>query len=134
MALPDYESTNYPGRGVLNARAAVGRKDDSGKVRMELLADMPRALEAVAEVMTWAVTKKLPTPYEPGSWLNVDDFFSRYRGALGRHIASYDKGKGGLNPVFTRDKETDLLELAHIATNAMFLLEKAKRAEEGYDG
>lgn len=107
-------------------RKVQGRKDDSGKVRMELLADLPRALEGVAEVLTWAVTKKTPKPYEPGSWLNVDDFFNRYRGALGRHLGSLDKG----GPK-SRDKETDLYELAHIATNALFLLEKLKRNEEG---
>lgn len=103
----------------------AGRKDDSGKLRMELMADLPRALEGVAEVLTWAVTKKQPKPYEPGSWLGVDDFFKRYSGAIRRHLTGWDKS--GLR---ARDKETDLYELQHIATNALFLLEKLYREDE----
>ena len=100
----------------------AGRKDDSGKIQMDLMEDLSRASEAVAEVLTWAVTKKQPKPYQRGSWLNVDDFHNRYTGARGRHqVAVAKRGR------FARDGETGLLELAHAATNAMFLLEKALR-------
>lgn len=117
------------GKYSLIRKPVAGRKDDSGKVRMELMADLPRAIEAVAEVMTWAVTKKQPVPYEPGSWLNVPDFQKRYRGALGRHLVKLDKGG-----TYARDEETGLLELAHLATNAMFKLERALRDQEEANG
>lgn len=110
----------------IQTTAGVGRKDDTGKVRMELLADLARAQRAVAEVMTFAVEKKKPVPYEPGSWLGVEPFFPRYRGALGRHLTEVDLTNGN-----GRDAETGLLELAHLATNAMFLLEKKLRSLEG---
>lgn len=102
----------------------AGRKDDTGKVRMELMNDLPRAIEGVAKVLTWAVTQKQP-PYEPGSWLNVDNFFNRYQGAMLRHQTSMNKqGR------YSVDKETQLLEAFHIATNAMFLAEKLARELE----
>lgn len=103
----------------------LGRKDDSGKIRMELMVDLARAHKAVAEVLTWAVTKKQPKPYEPGSWLNVTDFHNRYTAARERHENAVD-----INGRFTRDAETGLLDLAHAATDAMFLLEKAIRDYE----
>lgn len=102
-----------------------GRKDDSGKVRMELLNDVSRAIKGLAEVLTWAVTKKEPVPYEPGSWLNVDDFHNRYFGALLRHVNNVQK-----NGYFAKDKETTLLDMKHVLTNAAFLVEKLERELE----
>lgn len=102
--------------------AVMGRKDDSGKVQLDLMEDLARAYKAVGEVLTWAVTKKQPQPYERGSWLNVSDFHNRYTGARNRHNTSV-----AINGRFATDPETGLLELAHSATNAMFLLEKALR-------
>ena len=103
----------------------AGRKDDTGKVRMELLLPMSRALRGVADVMTWAVTEKKPTPYEPGSWQNVDDFYPRYMGALMRHLTNI--GKHGQLCV---DHETRLLDLKHLATDALILLELTERQIE----
>lgn len=115
--------------------AAEGRKDDDGKLDLTLLFDdCPHALEAIAEVMQWAVTKKQPTPYARGSWQGVEPFQQRYRGATLRHELNAAKAALGgsvVNPEEARDGETGLLELAHIATNAVFRLEMAVRKLKG---
>lgn len=110
--------------------AGSGRKDDTGKLDITLLFDdLPHALEAVAEVLQWAITKKQPTPYERGSWQRVSDFQRRYRAAQLRH--QLDAAKAAIthrvDSVHTRDVETGLLQLAHIATDALFQLEMAVR-------
>lgn len=107
----------------------AGRKDDSGKLDMTLLDDMPRALAAVVEVMQWAVEKKKPVPYERGSWLGVHA--DRYRAAMKRHDrdACQQTLKYG-QARFERDKETKLLHLAHIATSALMALENTIREME----
>lgn len=117
----------------------TGRKDDGGKLDLTLLFDdCPHALEAVAEVLQWAITKKQPVPYKRGSWQGVDDFQRRYRAAMQRHMLNAAKSnmggnRGALVGGFEaqRDAETGLLELAHIATDAMFMLEMAIRKERG---
>lgn len=108
-----------------------GRKDDTGKLDITLLFDdMPNALEAVTEVLQWATTKKVPVPYERGSWQGVEPFQTRYRAAQLRHMLNAAKakvsGKVGESHL-ARDHETGLLELAHIATDALFQLEMACR-------
>ena len=107
-----------------------GRKDDGGKLDMTLLDDMPRAINAVVEVMQWAVTKKEPTPYERGSWLGVHA--ERYRAAQQRHrIASALQASiSGGAARFERDKETNLLHLAHEACSALMALENTLREME----
>lgn len=102
--------------------AAIGGKTDAGKVRMELMADLSRATKGVAEVLTWAVTDKKPAPYKPGSWQQVPDFFTRYMGALLRHLNNIHE-----NGMYVADAETGLLDLKHLATDAMFLAEMAQR-------
>jgi Domain of unknown function (DUF5664) len=124
---------------IMQANAALGRKDDSNKLDLTLLFDdCPHALEAVAEVLQWAITKKQPKPYERGSWQHVEDFQRRYRAAMLRHTLGAAKSHMGGNGGATvggieaqRDKETGLLELAHIATDAIFQLEMAIRKEKG---
>jgi hypothetical protein len=110
----------------------TGRKDDSGKLDVTLFFDdLPHAIEAVTEVLQWAITKKLPKPYERGSWQGVEDFQRRYKGAQLRHELNRSKallGGCGVEPI---DHETELLELAHIATDAMFRLEMAVRKGKG---
>lgn len=107
----------------------AGRKDDSGKLDMTLLDDMPRALAAVVEVMQWAVEKKEPTPYERGSWLGVHA--DRYRAAMKRHDRdACQQSTEYTPPRFERDKETKLLHLAHIATSALMALENTIREME----
>jgi hypothetical protein len=109
---------------------APGRKDDAGKLDITLLFDdMPHALEAVTEVLQWAITKKQPVPYARGSWQGVEPFQPRYRAAQLRHMLNAAKAAivSELPSHLARDHETGLLELAHIATDAMFQLEMAVR-------
>ena len=110
--------------------AIAGRKDDSGKLDMTLIDDMPRALEAVVEVMQWAITKKQPMPYMRGSWQGVSA--DRYRAAVLRHnSAAAKQATGNTIPArLQRDNETDLLHLAHMACSALFALELALREHE----
>ncbi|HVH93243.1 MAG TPA: dATP/dGTP diphosphohydrolase domain-containing protein [Candidatus Acidoferrum sp.] len=116
------------------ASAPRGRKDDAGKLDMNLLDDMPRALKAITEVMQWAITEKKPEPYKRASWLGVHA--DRYRAAIKRHdreacematqMATLDDAR------FQRDKETNLLHLAHMACSAMMALENTLRDMEVY--
>lgn len=118
------------GLGLGAPEAVAGRKDDTGKLDVTLLFDdMPHALEAVTEVLQWAITKKQPVPYERGSWQNVPDFQQRYRAAQLRHMLDAAKASitGHVDSTHTRDAETGLLQLAHIATDALFQLEMAVR-------
>jgi hypothetical protein len=109
-----------------------GRKDDSGKLDVTLFFDdLPHAIEAVTEVLQWAVTKKQPLPYRRGSWQGVEDFSRRYRGAQLRHMLNRAKAIKAGDAGEPADAETGLMELAHIATDAMFLLEMAVRKAKG---
>lgn len=110
----------------------AGRKDDSGKLDMTLLDDMPRALKAVVHVMQWAVTEKTPVPYQRGSWLGVHP--DRYRAAIVRHgrdAAQQASLPQGHCVRFQRDHETNMLHLAHQATSALMALENVLRELEG---
>lgn len=106
----------------LPAVRGIAVKTDAGKIRMELMAQVSRAYEGVAKVLTWAVTDKKPVPYVPGSWQGVDDFYNRYLGALKRHLVNIER-----NGPYVKDAETQLLDLYHLATDAMFLAEMASR-------
>jgi len=126
MGLPDYAAV-----AELASRKPAGRKDDGGKLDMTLFDDMPLALEAVAEVMQWAITKKQPVPYDRGSWLGVSA--DRYRAAIMRHMsaankqANADLGAVTPQPNLEKDAETNLLHLAHVACSALFALELTLR-------
>ena len=109
--------------------SVTARKDDSGKLDMNLLDDMPRALAAITEVMQWAVEKKKPTPYERGSWLGVSA--DRYRAAIKRHDRSAcEQATPAVPARLQRDAETNLLHLAHQACSAMMALENTLRELE----
>jgi hypothetical protein len=112
----------------------LGRKDDSSKLDVTLFFDdLPHAIEAVTEVLQWAITKKQPVPYERGSWQGVTDFQRRYRAAMLRHTIDMAKEAkvNGLPQEQATDAETNLRQLAHIATDAMFMLEMAVRKDKG---
>lgn len=144
MALPDYAKdpkafTDWAHDRDQLAAPVKGRKDDGGKLDMTLLDDMPRALEAVVEVMQWAITKKAPVPYVRSSWLGVSP--ERYDAAILRHhfgaakqAAGHGPGSDVAPPKFQRDAETNLLHAAHKATSAMFALELALRELEKING
>lgn len=90
-----------------------GAKLDAGKPMTGLvLRDFSRALTAVAEVGTYGATK-----YSPSGWLEVPDAERRYLDALFRHLLATD----------TRD-ESGLLHEAHVAWNALAVLELKLRA------
>lgn len=114
----------------------VGRKDDSGKLDMTLLDDMPLAVKALVEVMQWAIVDKKPVPYDRGSWQGVSA--DRYRAAIMRHgrDAAGQAKANSVNgykaePRFERDHETGLLHLAHQACSAMMALENVLQELEG---
>lgn len=112
------------------AQPAAGRKDDGGKLDVTLLFnDLPHAIEAVTEVLQWAITKKQPKPYERGSWQHVPDFQRRYQAAQLRH--ELNRAKSAIAGKPETDHETGLLELAHVATDALFRLEMAIRKTKG---
>lgn len=89
-----------------------GVKYDNDKPRMDLLvSEVPVALESVAKALTLGAEK-----YPPNNWQRVPDGSSRYTAALLRHLTAYGKGE-------KVDPESGLSHLAHVATNALFILE-----------
>lgn len=85
-------------------------KADGGKIRPSLLIDdMPVAIKNVAAVLTYGAEK-----YEERGWMKVDP--ERYRDALLRHYLAYCGGEDF-------DEESGLHHLAHLACNALFLLQ-----------
>lgn len=126
---PDVGSWNWDYFDLVKQDVA-GRKDDSGKLDMTLLDDMPRALEAVVEVMQWAIEDKKPVPYVRGSWLGVEP--DRYRAAIMRHrTAAAKQTLGSTAPArHQRDHETNLLHAAHEACSALMALENILRELE----
>ena len=99
--------------GFRYTQAIPGRKDDKDKMHYSLLVEgMPRALSRVVEVLEHGAIK-----YEAHNWRKVDNGIERYKEAFYRHVMNID---GGL---LSRDKDSQLLHLAHIACNALFLME-----------
>lgn len=89
----------------------LGAKFDSGKLRFSLLTrGLAISLRRVAEVLTYGANK-----YSANSWQSVPNAKERYEDALDRHLNSWKLGE-------IRDPESGLPHLAHIATNALFLL------------
>ena len=86
-------------------------KADNGKHDPTLLMDdLGKALKAVTAVLNYGAEK-----YEPRGWKTVEP--RRYQSALLRHYNDhYVTGE-------LTDNESGLLHLAHLATNALFLLQ-----------
>ena len=84
------------------------RKFDSGKLRWDLLPW--DSVEDVVDVLTYGEAK-----YSADSRQKVDDGQNRYFSALLRHLIAYKQGED-------LDPESKKLHLAHVATNALFLL------------
>lgn len=90
----------------------TGLKFDGGKARVDLLVDgVPNALTGVAEVLTFGAQK-----YETHSWQQVEGGPERYKAAMLRHLLAHSKGE-------LVDPESGLPHLAHLACNALFILE-----------
>ena len=97
----------------------TGAKHDSGKVRAALpIQDFPRALVAVAWVSTFGAEK-----YAAHSWLNIPNASERYEDAFHRHILAQASGE-------VNDPESGLPHAAHVAWNALALLELQLRRKE----
>lgn len=96
-----------------------GRK--IGKVRMDLvMQDMPRAIEALARVMTWALEEK---GYNESDWLDVPDAIRKYHGGMHRHDNKEMRGQ-------EFDDESNLEHAIHTAWNAMARVELILRKKE----
>ncbi len=92
--------------------AAQGMKFDAGKPMAGLMAsDFANALLAVSEVTTFGAKK-----YAPRSWMTVPNARDRYNDALHRHLLMAAAGE-------KQDQESKLLHAAHVAWNALALLE-----------
>ena len=85
-----------------------GLKHDGGKLRLDLVP--AELIEAVGAVMTHGVEK-----YGEGSYRRVEP--KRYRAALMRHICKW------LKDPYSKDADSGLPHLWHIACNVAFLLE-----------
>lgn len=99
---------------------SFGRKDDKGKIRYSLMVEgMPKALAKIVEVLEHGAKK-----YDVHNWQQVDNGIERYKEAFYRHVMNID---GGL---FSKDKDSGLLHLAHIACNALFLMELMEKEND----
>ena len=97
---------------------APGAKLDSGKVRPGLvLGAFSSALHKVCEVGTYGAKK-----YSDNGWLSVPDAEPRYEDALLRHWLMYKTGQ-------VLDPETGLPHIAHLAWNALAILELTERGK-----
>lgn len=101
-----------------------GLKYDGGKPRFSLLRfGVARALEGVAAVLTFGARK-----YAAHSWREVEDARDRYWSAMERHLN--EMGKHGAD---SRDAESGMLHIDHVATNVLFLSELIRK-EYGLEG
>lgn len=90
-------------------------KADGGKPDIRLFDEaFPYAQMAVADVLTYGLRKY----GKEGSWRTVPDAVKRYTSAMRRHQLALASGE-------LMDKESSLPHAAHIAWNAMALLELA---------
>lgn len=97
----------------------IGAKLDSGKNRIGLVLNgFARALEEISKVGTYGAKK-----YTDNGWMNVPNGVERYTDAMYRHILEEAKHK-------PFDKDTGLLHAAHVAWNALAILDLMLRETE----
>lgn len=90
-----------------------GKKYDTGKPLVGTLCDVfPRSLLMLGKVIEFG-THKYP---DPNNWKKVDGAFRRYQDSMMRHYIKFKCGKDF-------DSETKLPHLAHLAWNALAILE-----------
>jgi hypothetical protein len=95
-----------------------GVKDDREKAMMSIVfRDFARALEAVGDVGTYGVRK-----YAAHGWETVPDRERRYADAMIRHMLAHLRGE-------QQDPESGLDHLAHMAWNALCVLELELRTK-----
>lgn len=98
-----------------------GRKDDAGKIQPSIvLGDFSRALTEVCVVGEFGIQK-----YSAGNWLLVEDAKKRYEDALLRHWLESKNIK--------IDHDSKRLHIAHVAWNALAVLELELREQEKLD-
>lgn len=98
-----------------------GAKDDKAKPMAGVLLDFSRALQTVVDVGTYGAKK-----YTRTGWATVPEGSQRYLDAMMRHLLAMDVDPDGLDP------ETGLPHLAHIAWNALAVLELQVRRKETF--
>lgn len=102
-SIPHYQPHAKP------ADMNAGRKDDSGKNRLDLLP--PHALCEIGKVLTFGAAR-----YGDDNWRKVTDARKRYTAALLRHVVAWMCGE-------RNDAESGLHHLAHAGACVMFLLD-----------
>lgn len=91
----------------------TGKKYDSGKSMVGTLCRVfPRALLGIGRCIEFG-THKYP---KPDNWKLVDGAFTRYQDSLMRHYLKFLSGE-------TKDSETNILHLCHMAWNTLAILE-----------
>lgn len=98
-----------------------GAKDDKAKPMAGVLLDFSRALQIVVDVGTYGAKK-----YTRTGWATVPEGSQRYLDAMMRHLLAMGVDPDGL------DKETGLPHLAHVAWNALAVLELQARRKETF--
>jgi len=88
--------------------AGLGRKDDTGKLRWDLIPAEP--LREIVKVLTFGAVK-----YAPDNWKHVQDARQRYYRALIGHIQDWREGE-------KNDKDSGCYHLAHAGCCLLFLL------------
>lgn len=100
-----------------------GRKDDSDKIRLELIP--PELLYAIGTILTFGANKK----YEARNW-ELGMNWSRVFGALMRHMWCWWAGKGPTTQSFVfgeLDEETGKSHLWHAGCCLAFLITYEER-------
>lgn len=92
-------------------------KKDKGKNRLDLLPW--DALDEVGKVLTYGINK-YPLPKENWRLNSTKEDIPRYKAALLRHFSANEQGE-------ELDEESGLPHMAHIATNALFIIALEKR-------
>lgn len=104
---------------LLNIDRDVGVKHDQDKPHMNLLLqEVPNALVEVSKALRMGEEK-----YGRGNWRIVENKEDRYLAALMRHLVAIHQGEH-------KDSESGLSHLAHVAVNALFLLDGSVNEKE----
>lgn len=94
-------------RGAILDRADEGRKDDAGKLRLDLIP--PEATIALGKVLTMGAAK-----YDDRNWEKGFNW-SRAMSALKRHLTAWEAGEN-------TDPESGYSHMEHVLCNAAFLV------------
>lgn len=107
IQMANVPSPDDAGPAVQRAAPLAGRKNDDGKVRLDLLPT--EALEEIAKVLTFGAKK-----YAAHNWRR-GFVWSRTVAAMLRHLYAWMRGED-------KDPESGLSHMAHVGCNVLFLL------------